>query len=51
MRNKEFTGISDPYEEPEGAEITIDTTQLTAEEAARQIVLYLEREGYVVGEA
>ena len=48
---KEFTGISDPYEEPEGAEITIDTTQLTAEEAARQIVLYLEREGYVVGEA
>ena len=46
---KEFTGISDPYEAPEDAEITIDTTELTAEEAAQQIILHLEKEGYVAG--
>ena len=28
---KEFTGISDPYEPPEDAEIVIDTTDLTPE--------------------
>ena len=44
---KEFTGISDPYEEPGDAEVTIDTTDITPEEAANQIVLHLEREGYV----
>ena len=44
---KEFTGISDPYEAPEDAELVIDTTTLAPEEAARQIVLHLEREGYV----
>ncbi|MCH2279869.1 MAG: bifunctional sulfate adenylyltransferase/adenylylsulfate kinase, partial [Vicinamibacterales bacterium] len=38
---KEFTGISDPYEAPQGAEITIDTTELTAEEAAQQVIRYL----------
>ena len=48
---KEFTGISDPYEAPEDAEITIDTADLTAEEAAQQIVLHLEKEGYVAGKA
>ncbi len=44
---KEFTGISDPYEEPERAEVVIDTTNVEPEEAAQQIILYLEREGYV----
>jgi|TARA_B100002003_G_scaffold205871_1_gene199451 sulfate adenylyltransferase len=48
---KEFTGISDPYEAPEDAEIVIDTTTLTAEEAAQQIILHLEKEGYVAGKA
>ena len=47
---KEFTGISDPYEEPADADISIDTTRLTAEEAAQQIVLHLEKEGYVAGD-
>ena len=46
---KEFTGISDPYEAPEDAEIIIDTADLTAEEAAQQIILHLEKEGYVAG--
>jgi len=46
----EFTGISDPYEAPDDADVTIDTTQLTPEEAAQQIILHLESEGYVGAE-
>ncbi len=44
---KGFTGISDPYEEPDDAEVVIDTSDVTPEEAAQQIILHLEREGYV----
>jgi sulfate adenylyltransferase len=44
---KEFTGISDPYEVPVKADMTIDTGALSAEEAAQGIVLHLEREGYI----
>ncbi|MEX0692372.1 MAG: bifunctional sulfate adenylyltransferase/adenylylsulfate kinase [Gemmatimonadales bacterium] len=44
---KEFTGISDPYEEPTDAEIVINTGDLSAEEAAHSIILYLEKEGYI----
>jgi sulfate adenylyltransferase len=43
----EFTGISDPYEEPVDAELVIDTTRLLPEEAAQEIILYLERQGYI----
>ncbi len=43
----EFTGISDPYEPPDDAEITLDTTDLSPEEAAHEILLFLEREGFV----
>jgi len=44
---KEFTGISDPYEEPADADVVIDTSNITPEEAAMQILLHLEKEGYV----
>ncbi len=44
---KEFTGISDPYEEPEDAEMKIDTSELSPEEAAQEIVLHLEKLGYI----
>ncbi len=44
---KEFTGISDPYEEPEDAEVVIDTTTTSPDEAAQEIILYLERQGYI----
>ncbi|MCH8992166.1 MAG: adenylyl-sulfate kinase, partial [Acidobacteria bacterium] len=44
---KEFTGISDPYEEPEDADVVIDTTDVTPEEAAHQIILHLEKEGFI----
>ncbi len=44
---KEFTGISDPYEQPKDAEVVINTTDLTPEEAAQEIILHLEREGFI----
>ena len=43
----EFTGISDPYEPPADAEVTLRTAELTPEESAQQVILHLEREGYV----
>jgi sulfate adenylyltransferase len=44
---KEFTGISDPYEVPADAEVTINTGELSPEEAAQEIILHLEREGFI----
>jgi len=44
---KEFTGISDPYEVPDDAEIEIDTTELTPEEATHKILVYLANSGFV----
>ncbi len=44
---KEFTGISDPYEVPADADVVIDTTELAREEAAQEIILHLEREGFI----
>ena len=37
-RLKNFTGVDSPYEPPERPELRIDTTQLSADEAARVIV-------------
>jgi len=42
-----FTGIGSPYEEPEAAEIRIDTTQVTPEEAADRILGYLQGHGVI----
>ena len=44
-----FTGVSDPYESPSDAEVVIDTASLTPEEAAQEILLYLEKQGYLGG--
>jgi len=43
----EFTGISDPYELPERAELKIDTADVSPMEAAQEIYLYLLKEGYI----
>lgn len=43
----EFTGISDPYEQPANPEIRIDTSNFSPMEAAQEIYLYLFREGYL----
>ncbi|GAB4436533.1 MAG: bifunctional sulfate adenylyltransferase/adenylylsulfate kinase [Anaerolineae bacterium] len=42
-----FTGIDDPYEPPEHAEVTLDTVDATPEENARRIMAYLAAKGFV----
>ena len=42
-----MTGIDDPYEIPVSPELRLDTAELTAEDAAEQIVEQLEKEGYL----
>jgi bifunctional enzyme CysN/CysC len=42
-----FTGIDSAYEEPKSAEITIDTTELSADEAAEGIMQYLKEHGFL----
>jgi sulfate adenylyltransferase len=44
---KGFTGIDDPYEPPQIPEVSIDTTDMTPDEAAQEVLLYLERAGYI----
>lgn len=39
-----FTGVSDPYEPPRKPEITIRTEEVSADEACRIILEYLDRE-------
>ncbi|GAA4088760.1 adenylyl-sulfate kinase [Nocardioides kongjuensis] len=43
----EFTGISSPYEEPQDADVRVDTTGRTIEEALEDVVLALRTAGYV----
>jgi adenylylsulfate kinase len=43
---KGFTGIDDPYEAPEKAEIVIETETTKPEAAAQQILAYLEKGGF-----
>ncbi|MCA9325834.1 bifunctional sulfate adenylyltransferase/adenylylsulfate kinase [Candidatus Saccharibacteria bacterium] len=44
---KEFTGISDPFEEPKDADIVLDTLEYNVDELAQQLILHLEHEGYI----
>jgi len=41
----EFTGVSDPYEPPLGAEITVETAGRTPQESAGEILTWLEAKG------
>jgi adenylyl-sulfate kinase len=41
-----FTGVSDPYEEPENPEIICHTAQETPEESTAKVIAYLEEQGY-----
>jgi sulfate adenylyltransferase len=45
---KNFTGIDDPYEEPENPELHIPTEGITPEENAQIILNYLIERGYVM---
>ncbi len=44
---KEFTGISDPYEEPQAPELRVDTTDIDVDNAAHQVLLKLEQMGLI----
>jgi sulfate adenylyltransferase len=44
---KEFTGISDPYEVPENPEMSIDTQDITPDQAAHKILVKLESLGFI----
>lgn len=44
---KNFTGIDSDYERPENPEITINTVDLSAEEAAEAVMDYLKSKGYL----
>lgn len=44
---KEFTGISDPYEEPANPELRVDTTDIDVDSAAHQVLLKLESMGLI----
>lgn len=42
-----FTGITDPYEEPQNPDIEIDTVNNKVEECADQVLNFLKRENYI----
>ena len=42
-----FTGIDSPYEAPESAEVRVDTTSVTPEEAADQVIARLRTHGII----
>lgn len=44
---KGFTGVDDPYIPPSNPEVTLDTTELSPEEAAQEVLLYLADQGYI----
>jgi len=44
---KGFTGVDDPYEKPENPEVRIDTTDLTPDEAAQEVLLFLGQKRYI----
>ena len=44
---KNFTGIDSPYEPPTEPELSIDTTELTADESAEQILDWMKQKGFL----
>ena len=43
----DFTGVSDPYEAPQDAELSVDTSDLSPDQACQEILLFLEHEGFI----
>src|SRR4051794_5458742 len=43
---KNFTGIDDPYEPPEKAEVVLETEKFSPAEAAARVIGYLEEKAY-----
>ncbi len=44
---KGLTGIDDPYEVPENPNVRVDTTDITPDEAAQEVLLELQKLGYI----
>jgi adenylylsulfate kinase len=44
---KNFTGIDDPYEEPESPELILDTDKESIDESVRKVLDKLEELGYI----
>ena len=44
---KGFTGVDDPYEVPDDADVSVDTTEMTPDEAAQEVLLELQRQGFI----
>lgn len=42
-----FTGVSDPYEEPQDAEVVVDTSQMDPDEAVAHVLGYLHVGGWL----
>ena len=42
-----FTGVNDPYEEPENPEVIFDSNQETPEESAQKVIAKIEELGYL----
>lgn len=42
-----MTGVDDPYEEPADAELVVDTTKLSIDEAVGTVLGYLEEHGWI----
>ncbi len=42
-----FTGIDDPYEPPESPEVTLHTVGVDPEECALEVLIHLERQGFL----
>lgn len=43
-----FTGVDDPYEPPRNPEVVLDATGTSPQDAALQIIQYLEKEGILM---
>ncbi len=46
-----FTGVSDPYEPPHGAEVVVHTDRETVDESLDRILTFLEENGFIDAEA
>jgi sulfate adenylyltransferase len=47
---KQFTGVSDPYEEPTDAVLVIDTSVISREQATEAIMAMLTTGGWLAGD-
>ncbi|HET7558571.1 MAG TPA: adenylyl-sulfate kinase, partial [Limnochordia bacterium] len=44
---KDFTGVDDPYDEPQNPELVLDTDQLSVEECTKKVLALLASRGHI----